>query len=153
MSYGLQKATSAITLAVMEDLNLGYVANYERAECLHWGRNQGCAFITSRCAVGRHDRSVPVSGPAACRGLASWPDHDAHVEDVCAFGSDPCRDAYREGRCDAQCATESTSCAVNNMSHVSRHSTPLRDASVLLYVVWVVVAIALYGSIAEYRVQ
>jgi hypothetical protein len=48
MAYGQGSALSSLTLALMEDLGF-YVANYSGAECMFWGRGQGCEFVRSRC--------------------------------------------------------------------------------------------------------
>ena len=160
MSYGAAKAVSYITLAAMSDLGLGYLPNYDRAECLLFAREQGCAFVTSRCSIARHDRSVRVSGPAACRGLSSWPDHDAHVERSCAFGSDVCRDGYdaSTGLCDAQCATDASRNHETCLANVSwafhagagqeRNGTAwwVVQALFLTYSVWALVVVGLYNT-------
>ena len=43
---------TAFTLAMLEDLG-HYVANYSKTACMWWGRNQGCAFVRSRCGACR----------------------------------------------------------------------------------------------------
>eukprot|EP01043_Picozoa_sp_COSAG02_P085302 COSAG02_NODE_22972_length_734_cov_0.483465_1_plen_198_part_01 len=43
----------------MEDLGL-YLANYSQAGCMYWGRQQGCDFVRTRCAVRRDDLSMPA---------------------------------------------------------------------------------------------
>ena len=54
----------------MEDLGF-YLANYSAAECLSWGYQQGCAFVTSRCGLMRHDRSALVTSGSQCVSRAS----------------------------------------------------------------------------------
>ena len=135
MTYGHAKRVSSITLAAMEDLGVGYVPAYDRAECVRWGRNQGCAFLASRCGVGRHDHGVVVEGAAQCAGRIAWREYaDPHLEAKCAFGSDPCGiDAFdaATSRCDAQCASaeaEGVDC-VANFTHVPlpRHERDVLD--------------------------
>ena len=63
-----QAAVSGITLAAMEDLGF-YLANYSAAECISWGYQQGCAFVTSRCGLMRHDSSAVVASASQC---VSW---------------------------------------------------------------------------------
>lgn len=46
-------------MAMMEDLGL-YLANYSVAGCMYWGRQQGCDFVRTRCAVRRDELSVPA---------------------------------------------------------------------------------------------
>lgn len=112
LSYGHAVAVSVLTLAAFEDLNVGYAVNYNATECAAWGRAQGCAFLTSRCGVGRHDHSVAVSSSAECRSPDGWVDLvDQHLDTECALGADPCGSAAYDaatGRCDAQCAASST---------------------------------------------
>ncbi|XP_072173799.1 leishmanolysin-like peptidase [Diadema setosum] len=43
-----ERIFSRLTLAVMEDTGW-YVANYDRADPLHWGRNLGCDFVKKSC--------------------------------------------------------------------------------------------------------
>lgn len=43
-----ERIFSRLTLAVMEDTGW-YVPNYERADPLHWGQNQGCEFAKKSC--------------------------------------------------------------------------------------------------------
>lgn len=71
MSYGMGSAVSAITLAAMEDLGF-YVANYSAADCMRWGRGQGCAFVRTRCGTMRDDRSVAVSAASDCVDASLW---------------------------------------------------------------------------------
>ena len=52
MAYGEGSSVSAITLAVMEDMG-NYMANYSAAQCMTWGKNQGCEFVASRCTSTR----------------------------------------------------------------------------------------------------
>lgn len=119
MSYGFREAISSITLAALEDLGF-YLANYSAAQCMNWGRGQGCEYVRSRCGIGRHDRSAtftPASA-ASCRGDPFWSAHvDVYLSSKCASGNDPCSsradsgyeaiatstDASRSARCDIQC--------------------------------------------------
>jgi len=116
MAYGFQDAVSAITLGAMEDLG-HYRANYSAAECIIWGYRQGCAFVTTRCGVGRHDRSIEVASRAQCRGDPAWAARsDAYLNSKCEHGQNPCADESTSGYtpstgdssgaglCDAQCA-------------------------------------------------
>ena len=48
--YGEGSKVSGLTIAMLEDLGY-YLGNYTSAECMYWGKNQGCAFVTSRCAT------------------------------------------------------------------------------------------------------
>jgi len=66
MSYGEGAAVSPFTVALMEDLGF-YMGNYTTSECMYWGRNQGCPFVSSRCAVRRDDLSVKFR-PAGAGG-------------------------------------------------------------------------------------
>ncbi|XP_041459036.1 leishmanolysin-like peptidase [Lytechinus variegatus] len=43
-----ERIFSRLTLAVMEDTGW-YVPNYDRADPLHWGQNQGCGFAKKSC--------------------------------------------------------------------------------------------------------
>ena len=54
MSYGENSLVSAFTLAMMEDLG-HYLGNYSNAQCMYWGLNQGCDFVSSRCGTRRDD--------------------------------------------------------------------------------------------------
>ena len=66
-SYGGGSAFSVLSLAGFEDLKVGYVARYEHADAVYFGRNQGCAFVTSRCESHADDRSVDVTAdPRRC---------------------------------------------------------------------------------------
>ena len=121
MSYGFREAVSSITLAAMEDLG-HYVANYSAAQCMGWGRAQGCEYVKTRCGVGSHDRSA-VFSPARlsrCQGASFWSTHpDAYLASKCAGGNNPCSTRSERGyetpiampdgssgaRCDAQCYT------------------------------------------------
>jgi len=50
LSYGGGTKISAFTLAMMEDTG-HYIANYNQAEHLTWGRKQGIWFVKSRCGI------------------------------------------------------------------------------------------------------
>ena len=105
MTYSYTKHVGAITLAYFADLPW-YRVHYERTECgVTWGRKQGCDWLASRCGAHRHDRSVAVDGPGACRGPDQWRAvHHAQLDDRCGHGATPCYHAYAEdGYCDAQC--------------------------------------------------
>jgi len=112
MSYGHRPIVSSITLAAMEDLGF-YLANYSAAECMSWGLNQGCDYVTSRCSVGRDDRSANTSGRALCEGDPYWPEHPVEiVTRFCVNANEPCSTiaasgyiAYPEQVCNAQCYT------------------------------------------------
>ena len=60
MAYGEGGQISAITLAMMEELG-NYKAQYSAAQCMLWGRDQGCDFVSSRCGVRRDDGGVAIS--------------------------------------------------------------------------------------------
>ena len=55
----------------MEDLGF-YLANYSAAQCISWGYQQGCGFVTSRCGVMLHDYSIDVTSAAQCGGDPFW---------------------------------------------------------------------------------
>jgi hypothetical protein len=57
MSYSGGGAISALTLAMLEDTGV-YLANYSAADSVSYGKNQGCAYINSRCEVRSDDLSV-----------------------------------------------------------------------------------------------
>jgi hypothetical protein len=40
---------SALTLQVLQDLNMGYTVDLSTAETMSWGNNTGCGFHTERC--------------------------------------------------------------------------------------------------------
>ena len=65
MAYGEGGQISAITLAMMEELG-HYKAEYSNAQCMLWGRNQGCEFVESRCGVRRDDLGVVITGGQTC---------------------------------------------------------------------------------------
>ena len=48
MAYGDGSMVSGMTIAMLEDLGF-YLGNYDNAQCMSWGKKQGCAFVTSRC--------------------------------------------------------------------------------------------------------
>jgi hypothetical protein len=62
MVAGGGSSVSAVTLAVMEDMG-HYKANYTAAQCMRWGKAQGCDFVSSRCGTRTDDHSIEV--PAA----------------------------------------------------------------------------------------
>ena len=65
MAYGEGGQISAITLAMMEELG-HYKAEYSNAQCMLWGRNQGCAFVESRCGARTDDLGVVITGSQTC---------------------------------------------------------------------------------------
>jgi hypothetical protein len=71
MAYGEGSMVSDMTLALMEDLGL-YLGNYSNAQCMFWGRQQGCAFVSSRCGVRRDDSSLPAAA-AVPAPMGGWP--------------------------------------------------------------------------------
>lgn len=122
MSYGFQSHVSSITLAAMEDLGY-YLANYSNADCMTWGRRQGCDYVRSRCGLQTNDRSTIVeNGVTGCSGDPFWGNNvDSYLSSKCGRGNDPCSGgsgsslpqqvACPDGtsgcsRCDAQCARE-----------------------------------------------
>jgi hypothetical protein len=118
LSYGFREAISSITLASMEDLGF-YLANYSHADCMAWGRKQGCQYVTSRCGIGRHDNSVELSStsPSGCMGDPYWSSvSDTYLAQKCVSGTRPCSTQTNAGyeapfgtgaaRCDAQCHYE-----------------------------------------------
>eukprot|EP00966_Prymnesium_polylepis_P089450 2070962-Prymnesium_polylepis.2 len=93
MSYGNQATVSSITLAAMEDLGF-YIANYSAAQCLHWGYQQGCDYVRSRCGQMRevkHASTGQARKRGDCRGDPFWATHpDEMLAKKCARGNDPC---------------------------------------------------------------
>ena len=65
MAYGEGGQISAMTLAMMEELG-NYKADYSQAECMLWGRNQGCEFVETRCGTRRDDLGVTISAGQSC---------------------------------------------------------------------------------------
>jgi len=115
MSYGFREHISSITLAAMEDLGF-YLANYSAADCMNWGHRQGCAYVRSRCGIGRHDASAFLTPPdhTQCKGDPYWAQApDEYLASKCEGGNDPCggsghyarvsRDGVIGAACDAQC--------------------------------------------------
>ena len=68
LAYTNGKGITLFTLTMMEDTGL-YVANWSSATPMYYGRNQGCAFVSSRCEVRRHDHSVDVSADTSRHGM------------------------------------------------------------------------------------
>ena len=147
MSYGFREMISSITLAAMEDLG-HYVANYSAAQCMSWGRNQGCDYVRSRCGRGSHDGGATFAPPSqsACRGDPFWALHpDGYLGAKCGGGNDPCISAagsgYESGvtladgsdgaRCDAQChfgpGAQRDGCTTPPTDDVEGTSTVLLD--------------------------
>jgi len=118
MSYGGRAVVSTVTLAAMEDLG-HYVANYSAAQCMHWGRAQGCDFVKSRCGVLQDERSAVTASAEDCKGDPVWatpyiPAIDNYLSAKCARGLTPCDTLSRSGFqlmqdgtkvCNAQCHT------------------------------------------------
>jgi len=114
MSYGFRSAVSPITLGALEDLGF-YVGNYSAADCIRWGRGQGCDFVTSRCGIVTHDRSVNVTSSDECGGDPVWGVQTLSLlSQKCELGADPCSNVADAGFmvldngervCDAQCYT------------------------------------------------
>ena len=109
MSYGMLDTVSPITIAAMEDLG-HYLGNYTAAGCMSWGYRQGCDFVTSRCGIGRHDRSAPATSADECKGNSKWQTYtDDYLDAKCVYGISPCSttgaSGYVDGAgaCDAQC--------------------------------------------------
>ena len=118
MSYGSDRRLSSLTLAAMADLGY-YHVDMGKAQCVAWGRGQGCAFLESRCATVTHDRSVAVPSADDCRGRDDWRNYDPYVTPVCGFGNDPCDHAYdaTTGLCDAMCARDNNdNCSAPNVT-------------------------------------
>ena len=66
MAYGEGAKVSGLTIAMLEDLGF-YLGNYSSAQCMYWGKNQGCAFVTSRCATrSTTDTSITLSSGEQC---------------------------------------------------------------------------------------
>jgi hypothetical protein len=42
-----------------------YLGDYSKAQCMFWGKQQGCNFVTSRCGTRRDDRAVQLDGGTA----------------------------------------------------------------------------------------
>ena len=122
MSYGFRDFVSSITLAAMEDLGF-YLANYSSADCMRWGRAQGCAYVKTRCGVATNDRSQVLSSASKskCKGDPFWSSTpDRYLAAKCAHGTTPCATTASSGYvasaplpggggstgpvCDAQCA-------------------------------------------------
>jgi len=156
MAYGVRKSTSAITLGAMADLPY-YVVNFNRSECLRWGKAQGCEFVTTRCGAMTHDhnRSVPVAGGAgSCRGLDTWWLYaDDLLDAKCGLGATPCTsDAFDAAAqtCTAMCASDEAAvhaCVVPNATLVHRYHDARRrrddDDAVRDVLLWTQVAAAL----------
>ena len=112
MSYGFNWAISSITLAALEDLGF-YLADYSKADCMQWGRMQGCGFVTSRCGKAVHDQSasLSVAAPTRCAGPSWWRAYaDNYLGAKCQFGFDPCTEnsGYSSTGpvCDQQCVSD-----------------------------------------------
>ena len=58
-----------MTLAMMEELG-NYKADYSQAECMLWGRNQGCDFVETRCGTRRDDLGRQEARRGARHGTA-----------------------------------------------------------------------------------
>lgn len=115
MSYGGRAIVSSITLAAMEDLGF-YVANYSKAECMTWGYQQGCKYVSSRCGRQINDQSARPSDPVTqCRGDSNWAGNfDQYLDDKCEGGNNPCGPSLSDAGfeilngvrvCNAQCFT------------------------------------------------
>mmetsp|Transcript_16384 Transcript_16384/g.27922 ORF Transcript_16384/g.27922 Transcript_16384/m.27922 type:complete len:866 (-) Transcript_16384:715-3312(-) len=111
MSYGHSATVSGITLAAMEDLGF-YVANYSAAQCMYWGYQQGCKFVSTRCGKGYEDSSAEVDDKNQCKGVPTWDNPPIEqLAQKCEYGNDPCSDSSRNGfrqvgsqkYCNAQC--------------------------------------------------
>jgi hypothetical protein len=50
MAYGDGSLVSGMTIAMFEDLGF-YLGDYTNADCMHWGKKQGCEFVRTRCAA------------------------------------------------------------------------------------------------------
>ena len=97
MSYGHSSTVSAITLAAMEDLGY-YLGNYSAAQCMAWGRSQGCNYVLTRCGAQIDDRSAMPSSAAECEGDPRWgaiPDELLAAK--CAGGATPCESTAASG--------------------------------------------------------
>ena len=73
-----------------------YRANYSAAQCMSWGYQQGCDYVTTRCGRGTDDLSKRVSDDAGqdeCKGDAMWDFPNAYLADKCEQGIDPCYQA------------------------------------------------------------
>ena len=44
-----------------------YLGNYSVAQCMFWGLNQGCAFVSSRCGTRRDDETHSVARDGQCQ--------------------------------------------------------------------------------------
>lgn len=113
---------------MMEDLG-HYLANYSQAGCMHWGRQQGCDFVRTRCAVRRDELSMPAiaaDGFTAIRcareypktfggtvsgGSSIYPGNPVLMR-KCARPN--CAASMpRQGRCNAECVQVASDPAVN----------------------------------------
>ena len=48
-----------------------YLGDYSKAQCMFWGKQQGCNFVASRCGTRRDDLAVQLDGGTAATGV-SW---------------------------------------------------------------------------------
>ena len=85
---------------------------------MHWGYQQGCDFISSRCGTNLNDYSVSVSGAGDCSGQSWWGSvYDSYLQSKCQpGGTNPCDGGAGylqrpDGSkvCNAQCASSSVS--------------------------------------------
>jgi len=172
MAYGFQDAVSGITLAAMEDLGF-YRANYTAADCISWGYKQGCDFVTSRCGIMQHDRSIDVTSEAQCGGDPFWASNpDTYLANKCGRGNNPCEGSSENGyaalsgssgvgKCDGQCfyaagqarsgcsATPSTQLEEGTLADVyeSLQDTALNWRVWLIPLAWTLGAICLCGCV------
>ena len=120
MSYGGAATVSSVTLAAMEDLGF-YLGNYSAAQCMSWGRNQGCGYVLSRCGTTIDDRLAAPADQSECWGDPSWATKPVELLTTkCQGGSTPCATVTGSGYlvesgarvCNSQCYTGArTDCA------------------------------------------
>jgi leishmanolysin len=76
---------SALTLQVLQDLNVGYTVDLNTAETMSWGNNTGCGFHTERC-----DTVAGGRGTYFCfdeTSSANYCTHDLTATGYCAVGT------------------------------------------------------------------
>ena len=104
--YALVKCGSqALGLkAMMEDLGF-YVANYSAAQCMNWGRNQGCGFVKSNCRTRIDDMSANVSDPTSNTICSNtFPVHQSAAADTTMCAVPKCgKSTIQNNKCNAEC--------------------------------------------------
>jgi len=73
MAYGEGAKVSGMTIAMLEDLGF-YLGNYSSAQCMYWGKNQGCQFVETRCGTrSTTDSSITLSAGQSCNKPYVYP--------------------------------------------------------------------------------